>query len=275
MNSPIQPTLQNAAKPGLRDLQNAHSLEIRKQVNCARIGIIQSFDPANATATVQIAQQQVAAVSPTGVQTLTKFPPLISVPVFLLSGGPIIATFPIAPGDECLVVFNDREIDNWLLAGGDETVPTTQRVHDLADGMCFVGFRSYPRSIGGYSTTSAQLRTVDGTAYWEITNDGILNGVSPTSINLTAPEVNVNASTSFNVVTATANITASDEVNLNTPITNISGVIDVQDTGGTGTSCNINGAIVATGNVTGNGISLDSHVHTGVMSGGSDTGGPV
>ena len=37
----------------------------------------------------------------------------------------------------------------------------------------------------------------------------------------------------------------------------------------------VSGSLVATGNVTGAAISLDSHVHTGVQTGGGNTGGPV
>jgi phage baseplate assembly protein gpV len=37
----------------------------------------------------------------------------------------------------------------------------------------------------------------------------------------------------------------------------------------------INGTATATGDVVGNGISLDDHVHGGVQSGGSETTGPI
>ena len=264
MTDPIQPTLQQPAKPDLRTLLSALGLEVAKNVNCVRIGSIIDFNPANQTATVQIAQQKVTSISPTGVRTLQSFAPLVSVPVFVLGGGGLSATFPITQGDECLVLFNDREIDNWLLAGGTETAPTTPRLHDLSDGMCFVGFRSYPRSLAGYSTNSAQLRTDDGAAYWEVTAAGVLNGVSPTSINLTAPQVN---------------ITASDSVNVTTPVETITGILSVENVDGASNPCTINGEIRATGDmVAGYGsadISLLSHRHTGVQAGGSDTGEPV
>ena len=37
----------------------------------------------------------------------------------------------------------------------------------------------------------------------------------------------------------------------------------------------VNGAIVATGNITGNGIDMDNHVHSGVQSGSDNTGPPT
>ena len=280
MTEPNQPTLQNPAKPDLRSLLTALGLESRKQVNCARIGIIQSFNPANQTVTVQVAQQQVLSTSPEGVQNLAPFPPLVSVPVFFPCGGGFTLTFPIAPGDECLVIFNDREIDNWLLSGGDQTTPTTARIHDMADGMAFVGFRSFPRSLNPIiSTSSTQLRSDDGKTYVEVADGGIVNAVAPVSINLTAPQVNVNASNSFNVNTATENTTATRAINHTTPTETISGIIDVQNVNGSSSPCVITGAIKATGDIiAGSGstnTSLQNHVHSGVQTGSGDTGPPV
>jgi len=45
--------------------------------------------------------------------------------------------------------------------------------------------------------------------------------------------------------------------------------------GGSGSSVQVSGSITATGDVVGGGISLDSHHHTGVQTGGGNTGGPV
>lgn len=49
------------------------------------------------------------------------------------------------------------------------------------------------------------------------------------------------------------------------------GVVNIVAPGG----LKVNGAIVATGEVTGNGIALSTHVHGGVQSGGADTGPPA
>lgn len=60
-------------------------------------------------------------------------------------------------------------------------------------------------------------------------------------------------------------ITAATEVKIT-----VAGVIvDI-----TSSQVSINGKVVATGDVVGGGISLDSHVHGGVQSGGSNTSGP-
>lgn len=247
ISNPIQPTLQKPVPPDLRTLLTSLGFEIKKQINCIRIGNIQSFNAANQTAVVQIAQQQITSISPVGVATLQPFAPLLSVPVYFPSGGGYTLTFPIAAGDECIVLFNDRELDNWKLQGGVNSYPSTPRIHDLADGVCLVGFRSFPRSLGSVSTDTTQLRSDDGTTYVEVAGGGIVNVVAPTSINL------------------------------NSPIVNIEGVINVHNVNSATNSCNITGTIVASGDVQSNsgGHKLNTHVHSGVQTGGGDTGGPV
>jgi protein gp138/GpV-like protein with Apex motif len=246
MTDPFIPTKQNPVPPDLRSLFTSLGFEIKKQINCARPGIVQSFNSGNATAIVQIAQQQVTSVSPAGVRTLAAFSPLVEVPVYTMGGGGVTVTFPIAAGDECIVLFCDREIDNWLQSGGTDTAPTTPRLHDLADGIALVGIRSFPRSLSGYSANSAQLRSDDGTVTIDL-------NPSTQKISLISPT----------------------EILLNAPAVVITGTIDVQNDGVSSTPCIINGSITATGDIVSGTISLQSHVHTGVQSGGDDTGGPV
>lgn len=229
----------------MRVLYDALSMEIMKRINCARPGKIISFNAANATASVQIAQQKVTSVSPTGQRTLASYPPLQDVPVFVLGGGNCVSTFPIATGDECILVFSDRELDNWLQQGGISSAPSTPRLHDFSDAFCLVGVRSFPSALGSYSTSSAQLRSVDG-----------------------ATRVDLNAGTQIVTIVAPGGIT------LDAPIVTITGVLNTENTGSVADGMTITGTIKATGDVQAdNGsISLVNHVHTGVQSGGSNTG---
>lgn len=246
INPPIQPTQQQKVPPDWRVLFDALGMEFGKQINCARPGIIQSFDPSTCTASIQIAQQQVTSIQPDGTETLAPFAPLEKVPVAFPGGGGFTLTFPVAAGDECILLFNDREIDNWYLTG-QVAAPTSPRLHDFSDAVALVGLRSKPRALGGISATTTQLRSDDGTTYVEIAAGSLVNVVAPTEINLTSP------------------------------IVNIAGVINVQNTGGAPTPCNVSGSIVATGDVksAAGAHSLSTHVHGGVTPGGGDTGGPI
>lgn len=160
-----------------------------------RVGVIIEFFPENQTANVQIAQQNITSVQPDGTRTSQPFSPLVNVPVFILGGGGYSSTFPIKPGNDCTILFNDRELDNWKTSGGTQSVPSTLRVHDLSDGICLVGLRPLPSVLGGYSTDSAQLRSDDGENFVEIKDGGFVNATATTKITLTAPIVEINAST--------------------------------------------------------------------------------
>ena len=94
-------------------------------LHCALPGNIVSFDPETQTAEIQPAVK---------VGSLT-YPVLADVPVFM----PV--PFEVNPGDACLVVFADCDIDAWFESGEAE-VPPSGRMHSLSDGFAFVGFRT-------------------------------------------------------------------------------------------------------------------------------------
>lgn len=250
----IDPTYQNPVPPSMTALLEAVKREVKKAINAVRIGIIQGFDIGGAgvaaTVTVKIAQQQVTSIQADGTRTLAEYPVLLKVPVYFPAGGGYTLTFPIAAGDECIILFNDREIDNWLINGGG-TAPTSGRVHDLSDGMALVGLRSNPRALTGISTTTTQLRSDDGHNYVEVAA-GIVNINATVKINLTAPQVNIIATE-----------------------TNITGIIDVENQNGSLTPCTVHGDIITDGDVVADGVSLHNHIHSGVQTGGGDTGPPV
>jgi len=246
VTNPIQPTFQALSKPDPRSIDVSLSEEIRKQINCARPGVIQSFDASNQTVTVQIAQQQVTSVQPDGTRTTATYSPLVNVPVFYPCGGGYTLTFPIKTGDECIVIFNDRELDNFMLSGGTLSVPSTPRLHDWSDAYALVGIRSYPRSLSGVSTSTAQLRSDDGATFVEIDGTG-------------------------QIVT----ITAPTQINLNSPLVTVQGVINVINENSASVPFTVNGAIHTTGDVVAGSISLQTHVHGGVQTGGGDTGSPI
>lgn len=253
----ITPNLKKPTLPSLTNLLDALKREIMKGINCVKIGTIQSYNATLQEVTVAIAFTQVTSTSPTGVKTFAEYPLLLNVPIYYPSGGGFTLTFPIAAGDECIVLFNDRQLDNWLATGAGQP-PTVGRVHDLSDGIALVGVRNNTRALAGVSTDSTQLRDDAGDTYVEVKN-GTINIIAPTAVNITSP---------------TVTITASTEVNLDTPIVNISGILEVQNVSSIATSCTINGSLHTTGDVVANGISLDSHVHSGVQTGGGNTGGP-
>ncbi|MHA2903159.1 Gp138 family membrane-puncturing spike protein [Ralstonia mannitolilytica] len=129
-------------------------------------GIIQSFNAGAVTATVQLAIKGIVH-APDGTAQFVNMPLLVDVPVHFPRGGGCTLTFPVAKGDECLVVFAARCIDGWWQSGGVQA-PMDPRIHDLSDGFAFVGFFSQATKIGGISTASTQLRSNDGATYIDL-----------------------------------------------------------------------------------------------------------
>jgi hypothetical protein len=150
--------------------------------------------------------------------TFVNLPLLADVPIVFPSAGGFMITFPIAQGDEVLVVFASRCIDAWWQLGGIQ-VPYEMRMHDLSDGFAIPGPKSVPNVFPSINNTDLQIRNKAGTTFISITPAG--------NIVMTAPTVT------------------------------------------------INGDLVVTGEVTGDGIALSTHVHSGVTTGGGDSGPPV
>ena len=103
--------------------------DILSSLHCALPGTVVSFDADSQTAVIQPAVKQKYEGRDIAL------PLLRDVPVFL----PV--SFTVNPGDACLVIFADCDIDRWFETGGSE-VPGSSRMHSLSDGFAFVGFRT-------------------------------------------------------------------------------------------------------------------------------------
>ncbi len=139
--------------------------------------IIQSFDPVKQTCTAQPAIQG-RIRQKDGSQKWVNMPLLVDVPVQFPGGGGYTLTFPVAKGDEALIVFSSRCIDAWWQSGGVQQ-QAEMRMHDLSDGYALVGIRSVPRKLaGGTNMDGTQLRADGGGAYIELTGNTV-NIIAP------------------------------------------------------------------------------------------------
>lgn len=137
--------------PDMATLLDMKVREAMSALNCHQVGTIQSFNASKQTATVSINMKLTVG----GV--VKDYPLLVDVPVFVLGGGDRVVTIPIQTGDTCLVLFNDRDIDNWF-SSGIATTPNSTRLHDLSDGLALVGFRSAANPVSSYSTSDVEVR---------------------------------------------------------------------------------------------------------------------
>jgi hypothetical protein len=185
-----------------------------KHVHTALPAVIKSYDPNKNTAIVQPGVKRIW-VSPTATKAVA-LPVVPDVPVIFPSGGGYTMTFPVAAGDECLLVFLERAMDYWYKSGGVQ-LPSNFRMHHLSDAVAFVGLRSQAQKLSNIQMDGVEIRNADRSIYIKLKSSGI--------------EIKGD-------VTLTGTLTASVDVKAN-------------------------------------GISLHDHLHSGVTSGGSNTGPAV
>jgi hypothetical protein len=210
---------------------------MRARLWTAMPGFVNSFNPTKMTVEVRPALKgRLKAID--GTTSDVTIPPLLDCPVLFMGGGNCITTYPIAPNDECLVIFASRSIDNWW-ASGAVSSQTDSRMHNLSDGFALVGVRSLPNAIT-VDMTVAQLRSIDGSTSVSLDPEGqLVKLVAPGGITLN-------------------NVTIDSAGNISTPH-NIMAA----------------GTITGETDVVAAGISGKSHVHGGVQSGMADTTVPI
>ena len=150
-------------------------------------GIIVSFNATAVTATVQPAVKGIQQ-TPDLKSKYVNLPVCPDVPVIFPHGGGYSLTFPVAAGDECLLVFASRNIDNWWAQGGVQQ-PFDRRQHDLSDAFAILGPYSQAHKPGPVSTTGVELRNNAGTMGISINNSGTLTLTASSTILLNAPTV--------------------------------------------------------------------------------------
>ena len=277
----IQRDQQQAATP-----EEAHAAQIEgrlKDLHTCMPWVIVAFDPATQTAQVQPAIQRIFTE-----KGAVNLPVCVDVPVQFPGGGDFFLTFPVAPGDECILWFSERAIDNWHMAGGTAP-PAEYRLHDLSDGMAMVGLNNQLKKIPDFNAADVELRTRTRDVRVTMKHDGTIENVNPVGNTVLGADGSyvINAPGGFTV--NAPNSTLNSAQTTCTGKTTSQGLLTYQAGmtgagGGAGTAITgpinhigdytQNGAFGNTGSVTSNGIVLSSHTHTGVQPGGGSTGGP-
>lgn len=152
--------------PSIRDVLDIHTREILLDFNCHAIATVTAFNPMTTTpgGTVNIATvdaqmvytqtQMVENAAGQLVPQQQSYPVLLSCPAIILGGGGTALTFPIKPGDQCLILFNDRDLSGWFsTSGGAVGEPPSERMHSFSDGIALIGLNP----IQSYDTDNVTL----------------------------------------------------------------------------------------------------------------------
>lgn len=142
--------------PSFTDLLNDVLNHAGAYLNCHNIGKIVSFDKDTQTASVELLIKKLVGEDLNGNKSYIKNSILVDVPCVVICGGSGRLEMPISSGDECLVLFNDRQIDNWFVSGDSSTIDI-KRSHDLSDGIALVGIKSKRNSFTDYITDGVRL----------------------------------------------------------------------------------------------------------------------
>lgn len=146
--------------PELKDLLELFRKQIFLDLNCHHVGTIQTFDKTKQMATATINYEKTYFERNEETQTYdpvqVKYPILIDCPCLVTGGGGGAITFPIRKGDECIILFNDRDLDTWLQSGATTASNNTGRLHSFSDGMIIVGLRSMANVIDDYADDATE-----------------------------------------------------------------------------------------------------------------------
>ena len=224
-------SLTQATAPTLASILELHKDDVMYSLNCHQVGEIVSFDPSTQTAEVQIKMQRTVKGE------IKDYPVLIDCPCIVLGGGEGRITFPISAGDSCLVIFNDKDIDNWY-DGGQKMPPRSQRLHSFSDAFALVGIHNRLNQISDYLADGTELKYGNSTIKLQNNQVTITDGTA-------------------SVVLANGQVTiTSTAVTVTSPTVAFSGAVTIA------------GALTVQGKEIG-----PNHVHSGVSRGNSNTNG--
>lgn len=147
------------------DVSLANTLEASKQeillnLHCHHIGTIKSFNEDEQTCKAELVYKKKyskTTIKGESLSELVPYPIIIDCPVISLYGGRAGLTMPVKAGDNCLLMFNDRDLDRWFAGQVADGEVATSRKHSFADATALVGLRSLSNVISGYDTDNPVL----------------------------------------------------------------------------------------------------------------------
>jgi hypothetical protein len=123
---------QTILPPGFDDVLTELKDSMFANFNCVQIGKLTKIN------TDQTCELEIQFLRTLQDGTTKKYPLLVDCPYIVIGGGGAYLDMPISKGDYCLVLFSDRNIDDWWDTA-NVAVPADTRKHSISDGIALVG----------------------------------------------------------------------------------------------------------------------------------------
>lgn len=240
-------------------------------VHTSMPGQVVSFDSSTQTASIRLATRRVVTID--GQQSTPEYPILENVPLVMpySTGSGFALTVPVQSGDSVLVHFGERSIDGWHEGQGNVTPvePVAPRHHDLSDGLFTLGAIPVPNAISGYRQDGVEIRNGSGNVRATVKEDSVELVASNVTVTINSDgTVTMNAPTG--ITTTTPTLTQNGDLVVNGGVSWSGSASSI----GGGPALFSGGIQNTDGDVVSDGISLETHTHSGVTTGGDNTGGP-
>lgn len=139
---------------GLKELLDRFERNLLSELNCVKVGKIKTFYSDKQTADIEI----------------DGYPQISDVPVHFISGANFSIQVPVEAGDDCIVLFCDTDLDNWVQNGSGSPAFASD-LHGLNGAVCLVGLKNLTTKIDNYITDGIRIKYKD--TILEINDNGV------------------------------------------------------------------------------------------------------
>lgn len=126
---------------GLKNLLDRFERNLLSELNCVKVGKIKIFYSDKQTADIEI----------------DGYPQISDVPVHFISGANFSIQVPVETGDDCIVLFCDTDLDNWVQNGSGSPAFASD-LHGLNGAVCLVGLKNLTTKINDYITDGVRIK---------------------------------------------------------------------------------------------------------------------
>lgn len=202
---------------------------------------------------------------------------ILGVPVIFPAGRTSLISFPLFVGDTVLCVFSQQSLDNFKSGDGSPTVANDSRRMDVRDAIAIPGFVPFGKSLNNPANRAWPHSSQD-----VVVSHNIALGTEVEVRLKPDGRLIINTNQGVEINCNTADVVALSSASITTPAL----TVDAAQTTWNG-NITLTGNVIHAGNyaqagnynltgtATMNGITFDTHKHTGVQTGIGTSGGPV